>query len=70
MQIKAIATQATADLQAKLGSEGADAYAQRSNWLRMLKNGNAFSTDPKNAPAGAGNTSVYVVPATRRPGGG
>jgi len=66
-QLKALADRARAELTTTLGAEGAEAYAQRANWLNHLKNGNAFSTNPKDAPGGRtylGNT-VYPVPPPR-----
>ena len=50
-QIAALAAQAKADLEAKLGSDGAGAFADSTNpWMRMLKNGQAFSTNRNDAP--------------------
>jgi hypothetical protein len=61
-QLTALANQAKNDLAAKLGQEGADAYAQRAQWLQMLKNGTAFSTNPKDAQAGGGGLGNSVYP--------
>jgi len=47
---------------AKLGQEGADAYAQRAQWMQFLKNGSAFSTNAKDAPNGYSNPSLTVYP--------
>jgi hypothetical protein len=59
-QLAAIATQAQADLVAKLGQDGADAYSAKASWLQMLKNGNAFTTNASDAPLGqyGGGTTV------------
>jgi hypothetical protein len=59
-QLQALATRAQNELQGTLGSEGAQAYAQRSQWISVLKNGNAFSTNPKDAPAGARNLNNTI----------
>ena len=61
-QLSHLATQAKTALTATLGSEGAEAYAQRAQWLNMLKNGNAFSMNPKDAPAGYSNPGSTVYP--------
>jgi len=61
-QLNALATQAKNDLVAKLGQEGADAYAQRAQWMQFLKNGSAFSTNAKDAPNGYSNPSLTVYP--------
>lgn len=68
-QLTSLATRARADLSATLGADGAEAYAARSSWLRLLQNGTAFTTDPRTLPPGsprpgAGN-SVYPLPAPR-----
>lgn len=68
-QFQNLATKTQADLRTLLGAEGAEAYAQHSPWLRMLNNGTAFSTNPKDAPAGpiiTGQT-VYAVPPPGTP---
>ena len=68
-QIQELGTRAKADLQQALGTEAADAYAQRSPWVGMLTNGMAYATTPPaGSPsamlAGAGNQSVFpVMPA-------
>lgn len=62
-QLQALATKARTELESTLGKEGADAYGQRADWLRLLTNGTGFSTDPKMAPPGySGGGSVYPVP--------
>lgn len=66
-QIQALAARAKSELTNTLGTEGADAYAQRSSWINMLQGGMGFSTNPKDAPAGAlslgggGGSSVFPV---------
>jgi hypothetical protein len=62
-QLTALANQAKTDLTGKLGEEGANAYAQRAQWMQMLKNGSAFSTNPKDAQGGnpSGYNTVYPV---------
>ena len=63
-QIQALAAQAKSELTRTLGAEGAEAYAQRSQWVNMLQGGVAYSTTP---PPGAptslipGSRSVYPV---------
>ncbi|MFA5057523.1 MAG: hypothetical protein WC485_05375 [Opitutaceae bacterium] len=71
-QLQGLAAKAQADLQAVLGADGATAYAQRAMWLKLLQNGQAFSTNPKDAPAGRynsiGASAVYpVAPAKTAP---
>lgn len=70
-QLQTLATQAENELQRTLGAEGAHAYAQKSQWLNLLKAGNAFSTNPKDATVGTrgiGQTVFRVQPprAARR----
>ncbi|MFT3868276.1 MAG: hypothetical protein QM715_07245 [Nibricoccus sp.] len=60
-QLTALATQAKNEAAAKLGQEGADAYAQRSAWIGLLNRGQAFSTDPKDG-AGGDNLRSTVFP--------
>ncbi len=70
-QIAELGSRAKADVVRTLGAEGADAYAQRSQWLNMLQSGMAFSTTPQAggpsmalAAAGGAAPSVYpVLPA-------
>ena len=66
-QLATLATQAQTDLTKMLGSEGAEAYAARANWMAMLKRGSAFSTNPKDAAPGMTNvgSSIYSVPPPR-----
>lgn len=62
-QIQALAERAQADLQRTLGAEGAQTYAQRSNWLNTLKRGTAFTTTSTGAPGAAINfASPGVAP--------
>jgi hypothetical protein len=72
-QIQALANQAKSDLTRALGSEAAEAYAQRSPWMNMLQNGMAYSTTPQEGAPGslfAGGQSVYpVMPAGAMPAG-
>lgn len=70
-QLEALGARAKTELVQALGSEAADAYAQRSPWISMLQGGLAYSTSPRpNAPAGmfGGNPGVYPVPPARVPG--
>ncbi len=72
-QLQELGTRARAEVQQALGTEAAEAYAQRSPWLSMLQGGVAYSTTPPaNSPVGmlGGNQSVYpVLPApTGAPG--
>jgi len=62
-ELQNLAAKARRELQSALGAEGAEAYAQRADWMRMLTNGTAFSTDPRVAPANfsGGSGSVYQV---------
>lgn len=66
-QLQALATKARGELSATFGAEGAEALAQRSDWLQMLSNGAAFSTDANAAPPGMqlGSRSVYPVAPPR-----
>ncbi|HWA27676.1 MAG TPA: hypothetical protein VG734_18615 [Lacunisphaera sp.] len=66
-QLKALGDRARTELASSLGAEGAEAYAQRANWLNMLRSGTAFSTNPKDVPAGRTSmgTTVYPVPPPR-----
>ena len=65
-QIQALAAQAKSELTRTLGSEGAEAYTQRSPWINMLQNGMAYSTSPPEGAPGSllpgGGQSVYPVP--------
>ncbi len=64
-QLKGLADQATANLKTTLGEEGAEAYIQQASWMNMLKNGNAFSTNPKDAAPGTRlslRSTIYQVP--------
>jgi hypothetical protein len=65
-QLKSLAEKASVDLQAGLGSEGAEAYSQRAYWLNLLKNGSAFATRPKDAPGTRINIRNSVYPVTSR----
>jgi hypothetical protein len=74
-QLQNLATQAKADLGRTLGSEGAEAYAQRSAWVSMLQGGVGFSTTPPAAGAAmslaTGTTAgVFPVPPAGTTGGG
>jgi hypothetical protein len=72
-QLQELATNGQAELQRALGADGARAYAQRAEWLNLLKNGEAFSTNPKDAPNAKDTltTVVFPVPAPGpRPGSG
>jgi hypothetical protein len=72
-QIQALAGQAKSELTRTLGADGAEAYAQRSQWVNMLQGGMAYSTTP---PAGApgsllpGSRSVYPIMPPSAAGGG
>lgn len=74
-QIQALAAQAKAEITRTLGSEAADAYAQRSPWMSMLQNGMAYSTKPQDSTPGSffpgATQSVYpVIPAGTTAAGG
>lgn len=62
-QLQALATRARNELQGTLGAEGAQVFAQRAQWMNMLKNGQAFSTNPKDSwnPNVSLGMSVYPV---------
>lgn len=60
-QLTVLANQAKSEAAAKLGQEGAEAYASRSAWIGMLNRGQAFSTNPKDA-TGTGNLRSTVFP--------
>lgn len=67
-KIQELATRAKGELARTLGAEAAEAYGQRSPWVSLLQGGIAFSTNPKDSPAGAlggpGGQSVFpVMPA-------
>lgn len=68
-QLALLATQARTELNARLGPDGAEAYAARSKWLRMLQGGTAFTTDPRALPPGSprpgGGATVHPLPAPR-----
>ena len=66
-QFNALAREATKDLQAKLGQQGAELYVQRSNWVNMLKGGTAFSTDAKDPPPGMFLQGTSIFPIQNRP---
>lgn len=70
-QLQALATRAQNELQGTLGADGAQVYAQRSQWIGMLKNGNAFSTNPKDGPPSSSggmrdfNATIFPVQPPR-----
>lgn len=61
-QLQALATRAQADLRNSLGADGAQAFAERAIWISMLKNGAAFSTNPRDGNGVSGEASVVRVP--------
>lgn len=61
-QIQALAERAEADLQRTLGTEGAQTYAQRSQWLNNLKRGTAFTTNQPNRSGVINFASPGVAP--------
>jgi len=63
-QLTSLAGQATANLRATLGKEGAEAYIQQASWINMLSLGTAFSTNPKDSPGTRLNLgrTIYQVP--------
>jgi hypothetical protein len=74
-QIQELGTRARSEIQKALGTEAAEAYAQRSPWMGMLQNGLAYSTTPQaGSPGamlpGASSQSVYpIIPAGTGSGG-
>ncbi len=71
-QLTALGEKARADLLSRLGPEGAAVYTGHTEWLNLLKDGSAFSTNPKDAPdySHAG-TTIYRLSGPRptpRPG--
>lgn len=62
-QLRELGQQITQSLQSTLGQQGAELYARQSNWVNMLKSGQAFSLDPKDAQPGMmlQNSSVYPL---------
>jgi hypothetical protein len=75
-QLQELGNRARADVVRTLGTEGTEAYAQRSAWLNMLQSGMAFSTTPQpGSPGGLALTggpspSVYPVLPAGASGGG
>jgi type II secretory pathway component PulJ len=70
LKLQALATRAQSDLRGSLGVDAAQTYANRSNWVGILKGGSAFSTNPKDAMLTSESfAGVYRVmgPARRRP---
>lgn len=69
-QMQALATRAKSDLASTLGTEAADAYVQRSQWVNLLQSGIGFSTTPTaNSPgalslSGIGGATQSVFPVT------
>jgi len=64
-EIQDLGNRARTDVAKTLGTEGADAYAQRSPWLNLLQGGMAFSTVPTPGSPGAlalGGTTPSVFP--------
>ncbi|MDR1011183.1 MAG: hypothetical protein LBM04_08685 [Opitutaceae bacterium] len=45
--LQTLATQSRAQIETTLGPEGADTYANRSQWMRALKNGSTFTIDER-----------------------
>jgi hypothetical protein len=64
-QLQALATAGQAELAGALGTQAAEIYGKETRWMTILKNGNAFSTDPKIAPPTHDTLSeaVFMVPA-------
>jgi hypothetical protein len=48
-QIQALAAKAQVELTAKLGPEGGPAFVQQAAWIGFLRDGRAFSLDPKDS---------------------
>jgi hypothetical protein len=72
-QLQNLAVAGQAELEATLGKDGAAAFGQHARWMMMLRNGNAFSTDPKDAPPNHPDpfsTTIFVVPTPGAPGRG
>ena len=74
-QIQELGTRARSEIQKTLGTEAAEAYAQRSPWMGMLQNGLAYSTTPRpGSPGallpGASSQSVYPIMPTGTGSGG
>lgn len=67
-QLQELAKQAQTALAATLTPDGAQAFAQRAAWMNFLKNGQAYSTNPKDTPNGriGLGTSVYVIPPPKQ----
>lgn len=62
-QIQELGNQAKAQINQALGTEAADAYAQRSQWVSLLQGGIAYSTTPQaGSPASLGSTNQSVYP--------
>ena len=52
-QMKQLAAKARTDLISTLGTDGAEAYLQRINWINLLNRGTAFSTNANDIPTSA-----------------
>lgn len=63
-QLQNLATTGEVELEAALGKEGAAAYSQHVRWMMILRNGNAFSTDPKDALPNQDTltATIFMVP--------
>lgn len=64
LQFAELATKARAELELKLGHEGAQTYALHSLWLKRLATATPFSVDPHDAPTSGDGSTVY---SSRRP---
>lgn len=66
-QLRELANKAQAELQTTLGTDGAQVFAQRAQWLNVLKSGTAFSTNPKDATSGMRNINTTIYPVQPPP---
>jgi hypothetical protein len=66
-QIQGLAARAHADLQAALGPEAAELYAQRAAWLATLNDGRPVSTDLRLLPGGLWIQEPRVARAPAKP---
>lgn len=60
--VQDLAKEARKELTTVLTPPGLEMYSGRSQWLRYLEQGTAFSTNPKDSPSGFGSLSQSIFP--------